>query len=340
MAFVIVYKKVNKSESLKAMEEKISLQAVEEYSVAFSSKIADEYFTQHQKISGADILKLCQTKQINLFVLRELLKAWKQETAKYKSPYFNYEAQDVKDSLTQFQNALSNNISIAKDHFLPLLKKGVSLTVYLVLNPYDFYSDILDKYGTGTIKIAELKNEIKYIKINHRPLEKLIQKLEERKLESISGNEAFALLDQILEEVNFSPEDVEPYIQQLNAVVPLEVEKLYEGKREPIGVAPKKQNIPRPIINEQLQKEPITTIADDFQRISDLKNRLTINQKFMFTKMLFQGDFDQFNDAVTKIDSLTSFDEATSYLDSHYSNWDRESEEYEEFIEMVTKRFS
>ncbi|HRK53655.1 MAG TPA: hypothetical protein PK185_07055 [Cyclobacteriaceae bacterium] len=322
------------------MDEKISLQAVEEYSVAFSSKIANEYFAQHQKISGADILKLCQTKQINLFVLRELLKAWKQETVKYKSPYFNYEAQDVKDSLTQFQNSLSNNISIAKDHFLPLLKKGVSLTVYLVLDPYDFYSDTLDKNGNGTIKVAELKNEIKYIKINHRPLERLVQKLEEKKLESISGNEAFAMLDQILEEVNFTPEDVEPYIQQLSAVLPLEAEKLYESKGEHISTPPKKQNTPRAIINEQIQKEPVTTVADNFQRIPDLQNRLTINQKFMFTKMLFNGDFDLFNNAVAKIDSLSSLDEAISYLDSHYSNWDRESEEYEEFMEMVTKRFA
>ncbi|MFZ1808463.1 MAG: hypothetical protein WAU36_14625 [Cyclobacteriaceae bacterium] len=322
------------------MDEKISLQAVEEYSVAFSSKIADEYFAQHQKISGADILKLCQTKQINLFVLRELLKAWKQEAAKYKSPYFDYESQDVKDSLTQFQNSLSNNISIAKDHFLPLLKKGVSLTVYLVLDPYDFYSDTLDKNGSGTIKIAELKNEIKYIKINHRPLERLIQKLEEKKMHSISGNEAFALLDQILEEVNFTPEDVEPYIQQLSAVLPLEMEKLYGKKAEAINTPAKKQNTPRPTINEQSQKEPVTTVADDFQRITDLQNRLTINQKFMFTKMLFNGDFDLFNDAITKIDSLVSLDEATSYLDSHYSNWDRESEEYEEFMEMVMKRFA
>ncbi len=321
------------------MDEKISLQAVEEYSVAFSSKIADEYFAQHQKISGGDILKLCQTKQINLFVLRELLKAWKQETSKYKSPYFNYEAKDVKDSLTQFQNALSNNISIAKDHFIPLLKKSVSLTVHLVLSPYDFYSDTLDKQGNGTIKIVELKNEIKYIKINHGPLEKLVQKLEEKKFESISGNEAFALLDQILEEVNFTPEDVEPYLQQLGEVVPLEVEKLYEGKNKQIEPSSKKQNTFRSIVNEQLQKDPVITVADDFQRMSDLKNRLTINQKFMFTKMLFNGDFDLFNNAVTKIDSLSSFDEATSYLDSHYSNWDRESEEYEEFIEMVTKRF-
>jgi len=321
------------------MDEKISLQAVEDYSVAFSSKIADEYFAQHQKISGADILKLCQTKQINLFVLRELLKAWKQETAKYKSPYFNYEAQDVKDSLIQFQNSLSNNISIAKDHFLPLLKKGVSLTVYLVLDPYDFYSDTLDKNGSGTIRIEELKNEIKYIKINHRPLERLVQKLEEKNLQSISGNEAFALLDQILEEVNFTPEDVDPYIRQLSAVLPLEMDKLYETKTES-SITQQKGNTPRPSINEQIQKEPVTTVVDDFQRIPDLQNRLTINQKFMFTKTLFNGDFDLFNGAVTKIDSLNSLDEATSYLDSHYSNWDRESEEYEEFMEMVMKRFA
>ena len=227
----------------------------------------------------------------------------------------------------------------AKDHFLPLLKKGVSLTVYLVLDPYDFYSDTLDKNGNGIIKVTELKNEIKYIKINNRPLERLVQKLEEKKLESISGNEAFALLDQILEEVNFTPEDVEPYIQQLSTVLPLEMEKLYDNKSEPLSQSPKKENTPRPIINEQTSA-PVTTVADEFQRIPDLQNRLTINQKFMFTKMLFNGDFDLFNSAVLKIDSLSSLDEARSYLDSHYSNWDRESEEYEEFMEMIMKRFA
>lgn len=321
------------------MDEKISLQAVEEYSVAFSSKIANEYFGKHQKISGADILKLCETKQINLFIVRELLKAWKQETTKYKSPYFNYDAKDVKDSLLQFQNALSNNISIAKDHFVPLLRKGVSLTVYLVLDPYDFYSDTLDKDGNETIKVADLKNEIKYIKINKRPLERLVQKLEEKKLEAINGNEAFALLDQILEEVNFTPEDVEPYIQVLSKVLPLEIEKLYEQKKAPL-INQKKQNVPRSIINEQVQKEQVATVADDYQRIADLQNRLTINQKFMFTKMLFNGDFDLFNNAIIKIDSLNSLDEVNSYLDSHYTNWDRETEEYEEFMEMIIKRFS
>ncbi|HPI79754.1 MAG: hypothetical protein M9954_12700 [Cyclobacteriaceae bacterium] len=339
MALANVYNKANKSESLKVMDEKISLLAVEEYSDKFSAKIADGYFARHQKISGGEILKLCPSRQINLFVVRELLKTWKQETARYRSPYFNYEAPDVRDSLTRFQNALSNNISIARDHFLPLLKKGVAHTLFLVLNPYDFYSETLDKKGGGTIKVADLKSEVKYIKINQRPLETLVQKLEEKNTVSIAGNEAFAMLDQILEEVSFAPEDVGPFVAQLSAIVPLDVEALYEASG-PSGNAPGNQPPARPIVNEQLQKGHVTTVADNFQKIPDLKNRLTINQKFMFTKILFNGDFDLFNNAIAKIDSLASLDEATSYLDSHYSNWDKETEEFEEFMDMVTKRFS
>lgn len=324
------------------MDEKISIQAVEEYSDAFSSKVAESFFAQRQKISGAEILTLCPIQQINLFVVRELLNVWKLETSKYKSPFFDYGNNEVKDALTQFQNALSNHISIAQDHFTPLLKKAVSLTVFLVLDPYDFYSDTLDKHGNDIIKVSELKNDIKYLKINKRPLDTLIQKLEEKKIESIKGNEAFALLDTILEEVNFTPEDVDQYVNQLSATVPLDVEVLYGKKMKETTptLTAKKSNTPRPTLNEQVKTEVVATVGDDFQKISDIKNRLTINQKFMFTKMLFNGDFDLFNSAIEKLDSLQSLDEATSYLDSHYSNWDRTSEEYEEFIGLIVKRFS
>lgn len=322
------------------MDEKISLNALEAYSTAFSAKIADSFFAKKQKISGQEILTLCEPKQINLFVIRELLKAWKQETQKYKNPYFDYEAKEVKEALAHFQNVLSKNIAIARDHFLPILKKSVSLTVYLILDPYDFYSDTLDKHGKGTIRVGELKNEIKYIKVNQRPLEKLLQRLEEKGLETLSGNEAFALLDQILEEVNFTPEDVDPYIKELSKIHPLRIDTLYEKKPEVAIPKPKAVNAPRAMVNEQLQKEPVTTVADDFQKITHLKNRLTINQKFMFTKMLFNGDFDQFNNAIAHIDDLNSYDEATSYLDTHYPNWDKETEEYEEFMELLTMRFS
>src|SRR5258708_32833535 len=212
------------------MDEKISLKAVDQYSVAFATKVISQFFGDREKISGSDILSLCEPKQINLFVIRELMRLWKVETQKLKSPYFNYQAGEVADALRHFQNILSNHISIAKADFFPLLKKAVSQALFVVLDPYDFYSDTLDRHGSGSIFVSELRNDIKYLKINLPPMERVLQKLEQKKLNSLTGNEAFALLDSILEEVNFTPEDIEGNVKQFSAVVPLELEKLYESK--------------------------------------------------------------------------------------------------------------
>ena len=60
----------------------------------------------------------------------------------------------------------------------------------------------------------------------------------------------------------------------------------------------------------------------------------------MFTKMLFKGDFEIFSQAVEKLDRLDNINQAMKYFDENYPEWDKESEEYEEFIELVEKRFA
>lgn len=312
------------------MEDKINLKAVENYSAAFATKISGIFFAKKEKITGSDILNLCEIRQINLFIIRDLMKTWQQDSQKFRSPYFNYQAPEVKEALTQFQNVVSNHISISQDNFLPFLIKAVHQTIMLALDPYDFYSDTLDKEGNTHVKISELKNEIKYLKINQQPLEQLVKHLEEKKLEIISGNEAFALLDRILEEVSFTPEDVEAYLARFSQILPISIEMLYE----PIA-----ENKPKQVKTEPIAKEG-KSIAEGFEKMSSIKDKLTINQKFMFTKMLFSGDFDLFVQAIDQLDNFDTLKQATHYLETNYTMWDKESEEYEEFIELVEKRFS
>src|SRR5438105_3508493 len=188
------------------MEEKISAKAIDQYSNFFASKLADSFFQKKEKINGQEILSLCEIKQVNLLAVKELMRLWNKENEKWRSPFFNYEAAEVQQSMAQFKNTLSNHILISKKDFLPLLKMAVSQTLYLVLAPYDFFANVLDTKGKGLLKVDELKYETRYLKINKAPLEKLVEKLELRKLEVIAGNEAFGLLDHILEEVNFTPE--------------------------------------------------------------------------------------------------------------------------------------
>lgn len=325
------------------MDEKISLKAVDQYSEACAAKIAAAFFARKDKISGSEILNLFEVKQVNLFVIRELLKVWRNETQKLKSPYFDYQAKEVTEALQSFQNILSNHILIAKNDFIPLLKKAISETLYLILDPYDFYSDQLSR-GPGQINVNELKADIKYLKINRPPLERLVHKLEEKKLTTITGNEAFALLDGILEEVNFTPEDIDQYVPSFSKIIPLTIEKLYEqkevvkAKAVEVKAAPKKQEATNS--SSQPSKAAKPTLAENFQKIGRIKDSLTINQKFMFTKMLFNGDFEIFSQAIDRLDSLDNLSQANSYLEKSYPEWDKESEEYEEFMEMVEKRFS
>jgi len=330
------------------MDEKISLKAVDQYAQQYALHIVNSFFAKKNKISGPEILQLSDVKQVNLFVVRDLLSAWKKESEKLKSPFFDYDAPAVNEALVTFQNTLSNHILISRQNIIPLLTKAVSQTIYLILDPYDFYSDALDKKEGGSILTADLKNDVKYIKINKAPLENLVARLEEKKMESVSGNEAFAILDRILEEVNFTPEEIEPYLQAFNQLVPFKTENFYEAKPAivPQPVVSKAEVITPTVVQKAMAanvpKESRHTLADDLakKKIIRLKDNLTINQKFMFTKILFHGDFEIFSEAIDKLDRFDNLAQAIRFIDDAYPDWDREGEEFLEFMEIIEKRFN
>lgn len=322
------------------MDEKISLEAIALYSDAYAEKVLKSAFASKDKITGQEILSLCDVQQINLFIVRELFRGWKEETKKLKSPYFDYEHPEVKEALETFMGTLSKNIAIDRQHFAPLLKKAVSQTVLVVLDPYDYFSMLVS--GTqNKLDVSGFREEIKYLKINKAPLERMLQKLEEKKLKEVSGNEAFGILDQILEEVSFTPDDVDQYIEKFSKVEKLDPEKFYIKKNTPVSTEktepvvtaskPVKTEIPQPVK---------TTTVNSTQKIQRIKERLTINQKFMFTKVLFKGDFEIFSRAIDELDQQNSMPDALKYLEKFYSGWDKESQEFHEFMEIVERRFS
>jgi hypothetical protein len=354
MPSIIIFA-IHKKRFLPVMEEKIKTEEIKRYSQEFASATVQSFFSSKEKISGQEILSFCGVKQVNLLIVLELMNAWAAEKAKLKSPYFDYTAKPVQEALANFNNTLSNHIAIAKADFTPLAERAAFKTLSLILSPYDFYSTILDNQGQEFLKVEDLKKEIKYLKINSAPLERLLQKLtEDKKVDIISGKEAFALLDGILEEVNFSPEDPEVYLNEFSKTVKVALSRFYESltpiaptptKKVVTPAPPKKTPVPpvQTTLYDHLSSgENKPTLADNFQKrkIAKLRDSLSINQKFMFTKMLFNGDFEIFSQAIERIDMLDNINQAMNYLQNDYPEWDRESEEYEEFLMMVQKRFS
>lgn len=322
------------------MDEKISLEAIALYSDAYAEKVLKRVFASNEKITGQEILSLCDVQQINLFIIRDLFRGWKEETKKLKSPYFNYESAEVKEALETFMGTLSKHISIDRQHFAPLLKKAVSQTVLLVLDPYDYFSMLVS--GTNNkLDITGFREEIKYLKVNRGPLERMLQKLEEKNLKEVSGNEAFAILDQILEELSFTPDDVDGYVEKFTAVEKFDPEKFYVKK---VATAPAVKatpvNTPKAVKTEPSPQPAKVNTVNSTQKIQRIKERLTINQKFMFTKVLFKGDFEVFSKAIDELDQQSSMPDALKSLEKYYSAWDKESQEFHEFMEIVERRFS
>lgn len=352
------------------MDEKISLEAIAVYGDAYAEKLLKNFFANKEKINGQQILALSSIQQVNLFVIRELFKAWKEETRKQKSSYFDNENPEVKEALANYMSVVSNHILIDRAHFSPLLKKAVSQTLLAIFDPYDFFS-MLVTGKDNKLEVASLRDEIKYIKINKAPIERMLHTLEQRKVDQIPGNEAFAILDQILEEVNFTPEDLEGYIEKFSEVHTLDPATFYITKpvpQEVVRPSAPQQEIKsemsetrttyaedkviveqKKVVVQEVKKESTVNerttagkqaLMDNLKKISRIKDSLSINQKFMFTKVLFYGDFESFSRAIDDIDQLPDMTSALRYLERHSSNWDRDSKEFHEFMEMVEQRFA
>ena len=327
------------------MDEKISLEAIALYGDAYADKIVKGFFLGKDQITGKEILSLCNVQQINLFVIREVFKAWKEDTRKQKSIYFDNDHPEVKEALQNYMSTVSNHILIDQAYFTPLLKKATSQSLLLIFNPYDFFAIVIQGMN-NKLDVTAFRDELKYIKVNRAPLERMLQKLEERKVRDLPGNEAFAILDEILEEVNFTPEDVEDYIRKFSEVVSLNPERFYvprhpEGAKVNVAPAPVAVRVDDKgtSVNEINSSRP-QAVMDNLGKIARIKDHLSINQKFMFTKVLFYGDFDSFSRAIEDIDQLPDMKSAVNYLERHSSAWDRDSKEFHEFMEMIERRFA
>jgi hypothetical protein len=333
------------------MDEKISLEAITLYGDAYADKLLKRFFNGKDQITGKEILELSNVRQVNLFVIREIFRNWKEETKKQKSAFFDNEHPEVKEALTNYMSVVSNHILVDQSYFAPLLKKAVSHTLLAIFNPYDFFSMLITGKN-NKLEVASFREEIKYLKVNKAPLERMVQKLEEKNTRELPGNEAFAILDHILEEVNFTPEDVDGYTKAFSEVLPLDPERFYVSANKPKTPPPappspphaekkqKPESTATASLNDRLVSSQQPAVMDNLRKIAKIKDSLSINQKFMFTKVLFYGDFDSFSRAVDDIDQLKGIDAAMKYLEGLSANWDKESPEFHEFMEMVEKRFA
>ena len=86
------------------------------------------------------------------------------------------------------------------------------------------------------------------------------------------------------------------------------------------------------------------SIAGRLQRkpVTDLKAAIGINEKFIFVNELFNGNTEEYHQALESINKLNSFLEADEYIQNNLVkkyNWNAEAAPVASFIDLIERRF-
>jgi hypothetical protein len=87
-----------------------------------------------------------------------------------------------------------------------------------------------------------------------------------------------------------------------------------------------------------------SSIADRFSKskIEDIKSSIPLNLKFLFINILFDGNSVDYNTALNEIEQAESIDKVKELLHRNYSEkykWSNHSEEAEEFLKIIERKF-
>jgi hypothetical protein len=247
------------------VESKLNKQALDSYTKSFSIVIMDEFFNKNTSVSGQQIVELTPIKQLNFFVLKVLFSQWQEETKKFKSPYFDYNNESVKQSLKSLVNTLSKNISIDKNAFGPLLEIAVKDTLTLIFDPKSYFNKEVENI-IGNNLASAFKSLSRYIKLNKDGFIIISKELAEGNIEKGSA-ELSALIHKSCEQLNLenNEEDINLFDELLTIDFIIEEEE--EILTAKIDTTLEDQEIE--LLEEEIEPEEVPAKVESLEKEED-----------------------------------------------------------------------
>ncbi|MEA5401657.1 hypothetical protein VB776_01945 [Arcicella sp. DC2W] len=216
---------------------KLDFSAIEHYGQKYAAQVCDEFFNRTPTINGQQILKLSNVAQVNMFVVSDLFEKWKADTEAFKSPYFNFDNDDVKAALKAFMNMASQHIMVKREHFEPMLSKAVVKTIILLLDPSKYFDDFVRDSPEFTLTKERLAQLVKYTKINNHIAKSMAEKMAGD--DKVYVTVALSWLKEISDKVEF--ENADKFFEILSAKVPFRKEDFIKATPKPVEEIPVKK---------------------------------------------------------------------------------------------------
>lgn len=337
---------------------------IQSYGVALSEKLVTDFFSKQETIKGEEIIRFTDIEQLNFFILMNLFDRWKDEINRLKSPYFNYEEEEVALALKTFVNKVSRHIVVRKEFFKPLVQKSIVDTLTYLLHPTEFIEQEISK--AERLTKADILEKEKFFKLYKDTFQFWIAKVNVMPEGELKANDLISAYKSVAPQqhvVQYSDPIVDKFNQLLKLTLPVSplqqanVEKLVKitppetktetGQSKPAENTPI-QPAPKPAIsiNDQIKKtaQAGNSIAERLSKskIEDIKSSIPLNLKFLFINVLFDGKVNEYNDALSHIEGCSDFETTQKVLLDTYgkkNKWDARAEERDEFFKIIERKF-
>lgn len=220
------------------MNDKYSATQREQYGRRLAAHLCDQHFGARPTatLDGPAVLRFTPIRQVNLFVVQQLLAQWTQEMARLRSPYFDFEADDVRQALTQFMNVLSRRIKLARPTFEPLLARAIADTLGVSLDPAaTFEHKLLGAQPAATAE--QLRDALRYLDVDKAFYQSFIDLLPTGVAQD---REALLQRFRLHQEANYKQhQPLAKLVAEFNELLPLTEDELREPQlAAPVVAAP------------------------------------------------------------------------------------------------------
>ncbi|SNR85186.1 hypothetical protein [Hymenobacter mucosus] len=218
------------------MKTKYSHAKREQYGRLLAALLCDQHFGARPTatLDGPAVLRFTPVRQVNLFVVQQLLVQWMGEMGNLRSPYFDFEDTEVRQALTQFMNVLSRRIKLSRPVFEPLLAQAICDTLHGACDPSETFARKL--VGDQTSATPEkLLESLRYLDANKELFEGFLSSLP-----AGQAQDHDYLLSRFRLYLEAHADQVQPtteVVQQLSVLLPLAETDLYEEAPQPAPAA-------------------------------------------------------------------------------------------------------
>ena len=218
------------------MLHKFNLSALNDYSQRFARQVCDDFFIHNAAASGQHILNLTAVPQINLFVISSLYDKWKADAEAFRSPFFDFDNIEVKESLKQFMNVVSRNISVKREALEPILAEATKNTLILLIDPHSYFNEIFRNQPNFTVTSDTVQQLRKYIRFNKFVPQAVTEAMAERAF--VYVNQAIEWSENAINQRSSELDSIEQWVGVFSEKVPLEVASLLKrvSRPEPVKI--------------------------------------------------------------------------------------------------------